>query len=67
MLATSRKEFDPRKYLKPAIAAMQQVCKDRYEQFGTAGNASKIKVVPAADMAKRYAKGDLDPKIAAKA
>ena len=64
-LAGARKEFDPRKYLKPAIAAMQQVCKDRYEQFGTAGNASKIKVVPAADMAKRYAKGELDPKIAA--
>ena len=66
-LATARKEFDPRKYLKPAIAAMQQVCKDRYEQFGTAGYASKIKVIPAADMAKRYAKGELDPKVAARA
>ena len=66
-LFTARKEFDPRKYLKPAIAAMQQVCKDRYEQFGTAGNASKIKVIPAADMAKRYAKGELDPKVAARA
>ncbi len=66
-LATARKEFDPRKYLKPAIAAMQQVCKDRYEQFGTAGHASKIKVIPAADMAKRYAKGELDPKVAARA
>ncbi|MGO9547715.1 MAG: class II fructose-bisphosphate aldolase [Rhodomicrobium sp.] len=63
-LATSKKEFDPRKYLKPALVAMQQVCKDRYEQFGTAGHASKIKVVPAAEMAKRYAKGELDPRIA---
>lgn len=62
-LAGARKEFDPRKYLKPALQAMQQVCKDRYEQFGTAGHASKIKVVPAAEMAKRYAKGELDPKI----
>ena len=56
-------EFDPRKYLKPAIAAMQKVCKERFEQFGTAGNASKIKVVPLAEMAKRYAKGELDPRI----
>lgn len=42
---------------------MQKIVKDRYEQFGTAGYASKIKVIPAAEMAKRYAKGELDPKI----
>jgi len=63
VLATSKAEFDPRKYLKPAITAMQKVVKDRYEAFGTAGQASKIKVIPAAEMAKRYAKGELDPKI----
>jgi fructose-bisphosphate aldolase class II len=57
-------EFDPRAFLKPAIAAMQAVCKARYEQFGTAGNASKIKVIPVSDMAKRYASGALDPKVA---
>jgi fructose-bisphosphate aldolase, class II len=62
-LASSKSEFDPRKYLKPAMQAMQKLCKDRYEAFGTAGNASKIKVIPAADMAKRYAKGELNPKI----
>jgi len=63
VLATSRAEFDPRKYLKPAITAMQKVVKARYEAFGTAGWASKIKVIPAAEMAKRYAKGELDPRI----
>ncbi len=63
MLASSKSEFDPRKYLKPAIQAMQKVCKDRYEAFGTAGKASKIKPIPLAEMAKRYAKGELDPKI----
>ncbi len=59
---TQKAEFDPRKFLKPAMDAMAKVCRDRFEAFGTAGNASKIKVIPMSDMAKRYAKGDLDPK-----
>jgi fructose-bisphosphate aldolase class II len=63
VLGQNRKEFDPRKYLKPALQGMQKICKDRYEQFGTAGHASKIKVIPAAEMAKRYQKGELDPKM----
>jgi len=56
-------EFDPRKYLKPALEAMRALCKQRFEQFGTAGNASKIKVLPLAAMAKRYTSGELDPVI----
>jgi fructose-bisphosphate aldolase class II len=56
-------EFDPRNFNKPATAAMKQVCKDRYEAFGAAGNAAKIKVIPMSDMASRYAEGALDPKI----
>jgi fructose-bisphosphate aldolase class II len=56
-------EFDPRKYLKPAEDAMVKVCKARFEEFGAAGAASKIKrIIPTAEMAKRYASGDLDPK-----
>jgi fructose-bisphosphate aldolase class II len=57
-------EFDPRSFMKPAMAAMQKVCKQRYEEFGAAGNASKIKPIALADMAKRYASGELDPKLA---
>jgi fructose-bisphosphate aldolase class II len=57
-------EFDPRTYLKPAIAAMTKLCELRYQQFGTAGNASKIKPLPLAEMAKRYKDGALDPKLA---
>ncbi|MFV2092865.1 MAG: class II fructose-bisphosphate aldolase, partial [Hyphomicrobiales bacterium] len=57
-------EFDPRKFLKPAMDAMQQLCRDRFEQFGTAGKAGKIKVIPLAEMAERYAAGALDPDIA---
>jgi fructose-bisphosphate aldolase class II len=60
---TDRVEFDLRKFLKPAMKAMQDLCRDRYEQFGTAGNASKIKVISLADMAKRYTAGALDPKV----
>jgi fructose-bisphosphate aldolase class II len=55
-------EFDPRKFLKPAMDEMRKLCQDRFERFGTAGNASKIKAIPMDDMAKRYASGSLDPK-----
>jgi fructose-bisphosphate aldolase class II len=64
VLMEDKAEFDPRKFLKPAMKAMQVLCKERYEQFGTAGNASKIKVVPVSEMAKQYAAGALDPKVA---
>lgn len=59
--ATKREEFDPRKFLKPAMEAMAKVCRERFEAFGTAGHASTIKVIPIRDMAKRYASGELDP------
>ena len=35
------------------------MCKARYEQFGCAGNASKIRAVPLERIAERYKKGDL--------
>ncbi|MHA6645018.1 class II fructose-bisphosphate aldolase [Mesorhizobium sp. A623] len=57
-------EFDPRKFLKASMDAMRTLCRDRFERFGTAGNASKIKVISLDDMAKRYAAGKLDPQIA---
>jgi fructose-bisphosphate aldolase class II len=58
-------EFDPRKYLKPAMEAMQRICTMRLQEFNTAGQASKIKrVLPVSEMAKRYAKGELKAKIA---
>ncbi|HRE19969.1 MAG TPA: fructose-bisphosphate aldolase class II [Rhabdaerophilum sp.] len=60
----SLKEFDPRKFLKPALEAMQALCKQRFEDFGTAGNASRIKVIPLSEMARRYRAGSLDPRIA---
>jgi fructose-bisphosphate aldolase class II len=56
-------DFDPRKYLKAATLAMKGICKERYEAFGTAGNASKIKVINLEDMYKRYTSGELDPRV----
>ena len=68
ILAEHPGEFDPRKYLKPAMEAMAKLCKQRLEEFNTAGKAGKIKrVLTTAEMAKRYAKGDLDPTFATSA
>ncbi len=60
----SPKEFDPRKFMIPAMKEMEALVRDRFERFGTAGNASKITVIPLDDMAKRYASGALDPAVA---
>lgn len=62
-LAENPKEFDPRKFLKAGTKAMKDICKARYEAFGTAGNASKIKVIDMEDMTKRYASGSLAPRV----
>ncbi|HQP19930.1 MAG TPA: fructose-1,6-bisphosphate aldolase, partial [Phenylobacterium sp.] len=52
-------------YLKPAKEAMRKICIQRFEEFGTAGHASKIKALPLSAMAKRYAAGELTPKTGA--
>ncbi|WP_372778283.1 class II fructose-bisphosphate aldolase [Litorivivens sp.] len=62
-LAENRAEFDPRKYLKETTKAMKDICIARYEAFGTAGNASKIKPLSLEAMFERYADGELDAKV----
>jgi fructose-bisphosphate aldolase, class II len=52
-------KFDPRDYLKPAMLAAKAICKERYEQFGCAGMAGKIKPVPLTAIAKKYQSGEL--------
>ncbi|MGD9834088.1 MAG: class II fructose-bisphosphate aldolase [Piscinibacter sp.] len=54
-MAKDRGEFDPRKFLKDATAAARDVCIARFEAFGCAGRASKIKPVPLEAQAKLYA------------
>ena len=56
-------EFDPRKFLVPAMKEMKELCINRFERFGTAGNGSKIQVISLDTMAKEYLSGRLDPKI----
>jgi len=46
--------FDPRKFLKVSTEAMKEICKARYEAFGSAGNASKIKPVSLEKMISFY-------------
>lgn len=55
-------EFDPRKYLKPAMEAMAKLCRQRFEEFGAAGQAAKVKPLPLSAMVRRYASGELNPK-----
>ena len=43
-LAENTSNFDPRKFLKESTNAMKEICKARFESFGAAGNADKIKV-----------------------
>lgn len=47
-------ELDARKIYNAAREAMQTLCQARYEAFGSAGHASKIKAIPLGEMAKRY-------------
>lgn len=47
-------DLDARKIYQAARDAMQALCQARYEAFGSAGHAGKIKVVPLTEMARRY-------------
>ena len=46
--------FDPRKFLKAATEAMADICKARYESFGSAGMADKIDVKSLETMQDHY-------------
>jgi len=61
-LAQNPSEFDPRKFLTATTRAMKEICVARYEAFGTAGQASGIKVRSLAAMQEAYDAGDLKPK-----
>ncbi|HEX7328300.1 MAG TPA: class II fructose-bisphosphate aldolase [Casimicrobiaceae bacterium] len=54
-LVADRSEFDPRKLFKDATAAARDLCRDRFEAFGSAGQAAKLKPLPLEKMSQRYA------------
>ena len=56
-------KFDPREFLKPAREAAKAICVARYQQFGAAGNASKIKPIALSEMAAKYAAGELAQRV----
>lgn len=58
-LAQNPSEFDPRKYLKESLVAMRDICIARYESFGTAGNASKLRPLSLAAVQEAYISGAL--------
>ncbi|MFO7809136.1 class II fructose-bisphosphate aldolase [Guyparkeria sp.] len=62
-LEENKSNFDPRKFLKEATAGMQAICKARFEAFGSAGMASKIRPISLEEMYKRYESGSLKQKI----
>ena len=54
VLAQQPSEFDPRKALTAAKNAARGIVKARFEAFGCAGQAARIKPVPLEAMARRY-------------
>ncbi|MFG1296277.1 MULTISPECIES: class II fructose-bisphosphate aldolase [Xanthobacter] len=57
--AKNPSEFDPRKLLTAAMDEAKKVCISRFEAFGSAGQAEKIRPIDLDDMARRYAAGSL--------
>ena len=58
-MVRDRGEFDPRKFLKDATVAARDVCRARFEAFGCAGMASRIKPVSLEAQALAYAREPL--------
>jgi fructose-bisphosphate aldolase, class II len=52
-------KFDAREWLKPARAAAQSICKQRYMEFGCEGQGAKIKAESLSVVAGKYASGAL--------
>lgn len=62
-LAENKSEFDPRKFLQETIKVQSDICVQRYEAFGSAGQANKINPISLDKMQQRYDAGELAPKI----
>ena len=56
-------QFDPRKYLVDTKNEMKKIVISRLNEFGTAGNADKIKPISLSIFGSKYSSGELSPKI----
>jgi len=54
-----KSEFDPRKFFKDATEAARGICKARFEAFGCAGQAPRIKPMSLDRLAEQYGDGKL--------
>jgi fructose-bisphosphate aldolase class II len=54
LFANKPSEFDPRKALAAGKAAAREICTARFEAFGCAGMASRLKPLPLEAMVRRY-------------
>lgn len=57
--ARDKTEFDPRKFMQAAMDEAKRVCISRFEAFGAAGQADRIRPIGLDRMASRYASGEL--------
>ena len=57
----NKSEFDPRKFLKPAMDAMARSAATASRPSAAPARPALIKVKPMSEMAKAYASGALDP------
>jgi len=55
-MAKDPSEFDPRKFLKEAMLAARALCKQRFEAFGCAGHAARIRPEALERMALSYSR-----------
>lgn len=62
-MTNSPTAFDPRQYNTQAISAMQEICEQRYQSFGTSGWADKIKIISLEGMWEKYKAGLLKPQV----
>ena len=51
--------FDIRALNKPGVARVKELCIERFERFGCAGHADRMKPLTLTEMAGRYASGEL--------
>ena len=48
-------EFDPRKFMKPAMDAIGVLCRQKFDAFGTSGQADAVRVSSVSQLAAYYA------------
>jgi fructose-bisphosphate aldolase class II len=57
------REFDPRKFLQAAMEETRKLCIERFEAFGCAGQAGRIRAIALDAMAERYRRGELRQRV----